>query len=238
MERVQKLIAKAGICSRRKAEELIAEGKVKVNGITVSLGDQAEETDKILVNGSPLKIEPKVYYMLNKPKKLISTVRDLYGRKTVMTLLPKKLRIYPVGRLDRDATGLLLFTNDGDFANRIMHPSNEVDKTYIAVLDKPFNSKDAQTLAEGIKIDKMLVKGKIIKLDKATIAITIHSGLNKVVKRICKSLGYYVRKLHRTHLGNLALDVETGSYRELDKKDRELIFSKAKISRQTFQEQS
>lgn len=235
MERVQKIIAESGLCSRRKAEELIEEGKVTVNGVTITIGDKADaQTDDIRVEGQHIHAESKVYYMLNKPKNYLCTSSDVYKRKTIHELLPKKLRIYSVGRLDRDATGLLLVTNDGEFANKITHPSHEVKKTYIAVLDNPFNPHDAKKLEEGIVIDKQKVTGEIILLDKKTIAITIHNGMNKVVKRICKHLGYYVRTLHRTHIGNLALDVLDGEYRELTDEDKELLFQTPEITKETF----
>ena len=176
MDRVQKIIAESGLCSRRKAEELIEDGKVTVNGVTITIGDKADkETDNICVEGQKIHIEEKVYYPLNKPKNYLCTSSDVYKRKTVLELVPKKKRVYSVGRLDRDATGLLLITNDGDFANNITHPSHEVKKTYIAVLDAPFKPSQAKILEEGIRLDKQLVKGKIVVLDKDTIAITIHS---------------------------------------------------------------
>lgn len=235
MDRVQKIIAESGLCSRRKAEELIEDGRVQVNGVTITIGDKADKNvDKIFVNGQQIVSEDKVYYMLNKPKNYLCTSSDVYKRKTILELLPKKQRVYSVGRLDRDATGLLLVTNDGDFANKVTHPSNEVKKTYIAVLDNPFNMKDANKLEEGIRIDRQLVVGKITPLDKQTIAITVHNGMNKVVKRICKEMGYYVRQLHRTHIGNLALDVMDGDYRVLTQEDMKLIFEEPTITKETF----
>jgi len=233
-ERVQKLISKAGICSRRKAELLIAEGKVFVNGKKISLGDKADTNDKIVVDGKKLVLEKQVYYMLNKPKRYITTSDDLFNRKKVLDLLPKKPRVYSIGRLDRDTTGILLFTNDGSFAQKVSHPSNEVSKTYIVILDKPFDENLKQKLEEGIVLDKKSVKSKVILLDKKTIAITLHVGIHKVVKRLMKSLGYYVKQLHRTHIGNLALDIDKGSFRELTEDDLKKIFEKPDISRETF----
>ena len=233
-ERVQKLISRAGICSRRKAELLIAEGKVFVNGKKISLGDKADTNDNIVVDGKKLVLEKQVYYMLNKPKRYITTSDDLFNRKKVLDLLPKKPRVYSIGRLDRDTTGILLFTNDGSFAQKVSHPSNEVSKTYIVILDKPFDENLKQKLEEGIVLDKKLVKSKVILLDKKTIAITLHVGIHKVVKRLMKSLGYYVKQLHRTHIGNLALDIDKGSFRELTEDDLKKIFEKPDISRETF----
>lgn len=235
MERVQKIIAESGLCSRRKAEDLIEQGKVTVNGIKITLGDKADRvTDIIKVDNKKIAVEEKVYYMLHKPKDYICTSSDVYGRKTVLSLVPKKKRVFSVGRLDRDATGLLLLTNDGEFANKITHPSHEIKKTYIAILDQPFKKSDAKKLEEGIKIDKQTVKGNILVLDKNTIAITIHSGMNKIVKRICKFLGYYVRELHRTHIGNLALDIPLGEFKELDANELQETLRKPQISKKTF----
>lgn len=237
-ERVQKIIAQSGLCSRRKAEDLIQEGKVTVNGVRITIGDKADwNTDEIKVDGTVLVREDKVYYMLNKPKRYITTSSDLFNRKTVLELVPRKKRVFSVGRLDRDATGLLLLTNDGEFANKITHPKYEVQKTYIAVLDKPFEKKDLNKIQKGILIDKHLVKAKAVILEKSTVAITLHVGLNKVVKRIFKELGYYVRTLHRTHIGNVAVDISQGSYRELKAEEMKKLFEKPNITKKTFFEE-
>jgi len=234
-DRVQKIIAQSGLCSRRKAEELIIDGKVTVNGITITIGDQADfDTDTIKVEGTILEKEKKVYYMLNKPKRYIATNDDMFDRKTVLELVPKKYRVFSVGRLDRDATGFLILTNDGDFANKITHPRYEIEKTYIAVLDKNISKKEKEYIEEGIKIDEQLVKAKIVILDKTTVAISVHVGLNKVVKRIFKAAGFYVQSLHRTHIGNLPLDVELGSFRNLEEDDRKKIFETPEITKETF----
>ncbi|MCF7799265.1 pseudouridine synthase [Candidatus Woesearchaeota archaeon] len=236
-ERVQKLIAQSGLCSRRKAEELIEQGKVKVNGKTITLGDKAKASDTILVNNEPIQKEKTVYYMLNKPKRYITTSDDMFNRKKVLDLLPKKPRVFAVGRLDRDATGLLLLTNDGDFANKVMHPSNGVGKTYIAVLDAPFRKEDAQKAKKGMLIDRSMVRATIIQLDKYTVAVTVHVGVHKVVKRLCKSLGYMVKHLHRTHIGSLAVDVNDGEWRHLTKEDMQKVFTKQTITKKTFLEE-
>ncbi len=234
-DRVQKIIAQSGLCSRRKAEELIIDGKVTVNGITITIGDQADfDTDTIKVEGTILEKEKKVYYMLNKPKRYIATNDYMFDRKTVLELVPKKYRVFSVGRLDRDATGFLILTNDGDFANKITHPRYEIEKTYIAVLDKNISKKEKEYIEEGIKIDEQLVKAKIVILDKTTVAISVHVGLNKVVKRIFKAAGFYVQSLHRTHIGNLPLDVELGSFRNLEEDDRKKIFETPEITKETF----
>jgi 23S rRNA pseudouridine2605 synthase len=235
IERVQKIIASAGICSRRKAEEVIQEGKVKVNGQTITLGDKANaKIDKVEVNGKLIQPSEKIYYMLHKPKRYITTSVDMYGRKKVTDLVPLNPRVFSVGRLDRDSTGFLILTNDGEFANLVTHPSNKVEKTYIAILDKPFERKHKEQLERGIIIEKHKVKPKIVQLDKNTVAVTLHVGIHKVVKRILKEVGFYVRQLHRTHIGSLALDVEVGTYRLLTKEDIRQIFIKNKITKKTF----
>ncbi len=233
-KRVQQIIAQSGLCSRRKAEELIEDGQVSVNGVTITIGDKAKETDQIIVNGQEIEKEPQAYYMLNKPARYITTSDDMYGRKKVLDLVPKKPRVFAVGRLDRDATGLLLLTNDGTFANKIMHPSNGIGKTYIAILDTPFKKSDIQKASKGVYIERTLVKAQIIQLDKNTVAITVHVGIHKVVKRVCKELGYMVKHLHRTHVGGLAVDVEDGQYRKLSSEDTKKIFSKEEITKDTF----
>lgn len=237
IERVQKIIASSGVCSRRKAEELIDQGKVKVNGRIISLGDKADsELDKIEVNDKLIQPTKRIYYMLHKPKRYITTSQDMYDRKKVTDLVPANPRVFSVGRLDRDSTGFLILTNDGEFANLITHPSNQVEKTYIAILDKPFEKKHKEQLERGIILEKHKVVPKIVQLDKNTVAITLHVGIHKVVKRILKEVGFYVRQLHRTHIGSLALDIEVGSYRELTSDDIKKIFTKPKITKKTFLE--
>ena len=237
VERVQKIIASSGLCSRRKAEELISEGKVKVNGVLITLGDKADaQNDKIEVNGKLIHVDKKVYYMLHKPKRYITTSVDMYGRKKVTDLVPANPRVFSVGRLDRDSTGFLILTNDGDFANLVTHPSNGVEKTYIAILDKPFEKKHREMLEHGVVIEKHKIVPKVVQLDKNTVAVTLHIGIHKVVKRLLKEIGFYVKQLHRTHIGSLALDVEVGGYRELEQKDLDLIVTKPNITKQTFLE--
>lgn len=236
-QRVQKIIAQSGLCSRRKAEELIEQGLVKVNDVVVSLGDQADErSDTISVNDKPLVLDKKIYYVVHKPKEYISSAKDHLGRKTVLGLVPKHPRVFSVGRLDKDTTGLLLLTNDGEFANRITHPRYETDKTYIAILDKEFERKDQERLKKGVRIEGKLVSATTISLQKKIVAITVHTGIHKVVKRLFKACGYYVKKLHRTHIGALALDVPVGMFRELSEQEKDAVFKKADITKQTFKE--
>ena len=235
MERVQKIIAASGLCSRRKAEELIEAGRVKVNGMTIEIGTKADpKTDKVTVDGQAIEQEQKVYYMLHKPRKYATTTADPFAKKKVVDLVPKKVRVYPVGRLDKDATGLLILTNDGMFANKIAHPSNSVPKTYIAVLKEPISPKQLKRLEDGVLVDGKTIKSQVVKLDKETVAITVHVGIHKIVKRLFKGVGSYVKHLHRTHIGNLALDIEESDWRTLTAEDKKALFAKPTISKETF----
>ena len=158
MERLQKRIAQAGVASRRKAEELIVAGKVKVNGKTITeLGTKVDNHDEIEVDGKIITMEDKEYYLLNKPRGVITTTDDDKNRKTVIDLIDTTSRIYPVGRLDYDTTGALLLTNDGEFANIMMHPANEIDKVYLAKLNGIIKGEQIQTLKKGVKLDNVVV---------------------------------------------------------------------------------
>lgn len=219
LERVQKILARAGLCSRRKCEQLIATGRVTVNGKTIKLGDKADaEIDDIRVDGKRVpKPEIKKYYVLNKPKGVLSTVFDPLGRPTVMQLIPQNVRVFPVGRLDRDAEGLILMTNDGELANKLMHPRYETQKTYHVTLTRNIERSDVEKLKKGV-----VVAGRLVVLDKVKvhtpvhIEITLHEGRKHVVKRIFRKLGYTVARLKRTKMANIALkDLPSGAYREL-----------------------
>ena len=167
MERLQKIIAQSGLTSRRKAEELIVNGKVKVNGkVVTELGTKVSSKDEITVNNKIIEKEDKEYYILNKPRGVVTTTKDEKGRKTVVDLIPTNTRIYPVGRLDYDTTGIILLTNDGDFTNILTHPNNEVDKVYIAKLKGIIKGEQIKKLEEGIKLDKKTVKASRVKLKK------------------------------------------------------------------------
>lgn len=234
-ERVQKIIASSGLCARRKAEELIEQGRVQVNGVTITLGDKADsENDIILVDGAEIQPSEKVYFLLHKPKDYITTTNDPYAKKKVIDLVPNKTRVFPIGRLDKDATGLLILTNDGDFANKVAHPTHGVVKTYIAVLKEPIRPGQVKKLTTGVIIDGKTIKSKAIQLEKNTVAITVHIGVHKIVKRLFKAVGSYVKHLHRTHIGSLALDIEQGECRELTEEDKKLIFRPPQLSKDTF----
>jgi 23S rRNA pseudouridine2605 synthase len=221
-ERVQKLITAAGLASRREAEEWIAQGRVQVNGKTIKLGDQATVKDEITVNGAPIEFPKKLYFVLHKPKGYVTTRDDkIYKKQTVMELIPVDERIYPVGRLDKDTTGVLLFTNDGDFANRVMHPSYETKKTYIATLETPFDRRHVRTLEEGVRLKEGIVRCSVRVLTPRKIEITLHQGFNHVVKRVMKEVGYWVTDLARVRVGSVKLDIPLGAYRPLTSKEIE-----------------
>jgi pseudouridine synthase len=222
-ERVQKIISNSGYCSRRKAEELIEKGKVKVNGKKIKLGDKATATDKITINNQELQKDEKVYIMLNKPKGYECTLKE--GTKNILKLVQIPIRVYPVGRLDKLSEGLLLLTNDGDFSNKITHPNKKVNKTYIAKLDKQFDKKDKPKLEKGVRLRYAKVKPKIYPIDKKTIRIVLHEGQKHVIKRMMFKFGYFVKQLTRTKIGNLKLDVKKGKWRFLTEKDMKKIFS-------------
>lgn len=234
-EKLQKRIANLGYCSRRKAEELIKNGKVKVNGKVVDkIGTRVTLEDKINVEGKNLIEKPKLYYLLNKPRKVITSISDNLGRTTVIDLINCKERIYPIGRLDYDTTGILLLTNDGDFANLLMHPKNNIEKTYLAKLNKIFSMDDYFNLKKGIIINGKKVnisKIKIRKKDKekntSFVEITIHEGRNHIVKNIFKEMGYDVLKLKREKYGFLTLgNLKSGEYRKLTKYEVERFYRK------------
>ena len=234
MERLQKVIAQAGIASRRKAEELIKDGKVKVNGeVKKELGTKVSESDKVEVNNKPIEKETKEYYLLNKPRGVITTTNDEHGRKTVTDLIETSARIYPVGRLDYDTTGAILLTNDGEFANILMHPSNKIDKVYLAKLEGIIKGEQINALKNGIMLDDVLVKASRVKLKKVNqenstsmVEITIHEGKNHQVKRMFESVGFHVEKLTRERIGIFDINnLKSGQYRKLTPKEVQIIYS-------------
>lgn len=235
MERLQKVIANYGYCSRRKAEELIKNGKVYVNGEKITeLGIKVAGDDEIVVENKLIKEQKKVYYLLNKPQGVISSASDEKGRTTVVDLIKTNLRIYPIGRLDYDTTGLLILTNDGKLANKLMHPSKEIEKVYVAKLDKIISMEDFYNLKKGIEIEgrkvyptKLKIKAKDKIKDTCLIEIGIIEGRNHIVKKIFNKLGYDVVKLKRESYDFLTLDnLKSGEYRELSIKEVKKLYSK------------
>lgn len=233
MERLQKLIAQSGVCSRRKAEELILEGKVKVNGKTVrELGVKASPSDRITVSGKPIAREEKVYYVLNKPKGCITSVKDDKDRPTVMDYVPASPRVFPVGRLDWDTSGVLLLTNDGEFANKMMHPRYHLPKTYEINLQGMLTDEDVRLLRKGFSYKgekfapaKVFIKNKDYARDRMLLDLTIYEGHNHQVKKMMEALGHSVRRLNRSRFGFVEVrDLRPGEYRRLKPYDmRRLI---------------
>ncbi len=222
-ERLQKILSSRGLASRRAAEELIKAGKVTVNGLTASLGDQADpDTDEIRVEGKLLPRQQEfVYILLNKPRGYVTTLSDEKGRPNAAQLVADcGVRVYPVGRLDMDSEGLLLFTNDGEFANRLMHPREEVKKVY-AVWTRGYVPGAEKRLAQPIELDGYRIKKPLVKLlqaqgDRARFLVTIHEGRNRQVRRMCQAAGMEVSKLRRIQEGSLKLgDLPLGSWRYL-----------------------
>lgn len=225
MERLQKVIARAGVASRRKAEQLIVEGKVKVNGkVVTELGVKVSPQDRIEVDDIPLEREEPVYYLLYKPRGVISSVKDEKGRKVVTDFFKHvNKRIYPIGRLDYDTSGLLLLTNDGEFANLLMHPRYEIEKVYIAkVKGIPAREKIKQ-LEKGVALEDGVTapaKAKVLSIDKrkqtAIVELRIHEGRNRQVRRMFEAIGHPVLKLKRERYAFLDLKgLNPGDYREL-----------------------
>lgn len=225
LERLQKVIAHAGIASRRKAEELILDGRVKVNGNVVKeLGVKVGSSDKIEVNGVPLEREEPVYFLLYKPRGVISSVSDDKGRKVVTDYFTHiEQRIYPVGRLDYDTSGVLLLTNDGEFANLLMHPSSEVEKVYVAKVKGVPSKEKLRTLERGVHLEDgktAPAKVKLLSVDKKTqtsiVELIIHEGRNRQVRRMFDAIGHPVLKLKRERYGTLNLHgLNAGESKEL-----------------------
>lgn len=237
MERLQKLIAESGYTSRRKAEELIKEGKVKVNGkIVKELGTKASFGDEILVEGNLIEYEEKEYFLFYKPRGVLSTTKDDKGRKTVLDYFDDvEKRIYPVGRLDYDTTGILLLTNDGEFANLMMHPKNKIDKLYVAKVKGIVTKEEINTLKKGVMLDNKKIypsRVKLKKLDKnkltSIVEITVHDGVNHEVKRLMESINHEIIKLKREVYGFLTLDnLKSGEKRVLSKKEVKKLYNMA-----------
>lgn len=235
MERLQKVIADFGIASRRKAEEMIKSGRVEVNGeLITELGTKVSKSDIITVDGASINKEiNKVVYLLNKPREVICSVTDDKNRKTVVDLIRTNERIYPIGRLDYDTTGLILLTNDGELANILMHPKNNIEKKYVVKINGILNAEQYKRIKKGIKIDERKVEVdylKTRKIDKknntSIIEISIHEGRNHIIRRLFESLHYDVLKLSRVSYAFLSLDdLKSGEYRELSLKEIKTLYS-------------
>ena len=235
MERLQKVIANSGFCSRRKAEEYIAKGKVYVNGVKiVEQGKKVNYEDDIIVDGHPIKSkEEKEYYLLYKPQGVISSVKDEKQRKTVVDLITTNARIYPVGRLDYNTTGLLLLTNDGELTSILSHPSHRVEKIYLTKVEGIITPQEFMRLKKGIMIDGRIVIPTYVKIkvknkeeNTTSLYLGIEEGRNHIVKRIMKELGHEVKKLKRETYGFLNLaGLKCGEYRKLTIKEVKTLYS-------------
>lgn len=238
MERLQKVIANLGYTSRRKAEELILAGKVKVNGETVKeLGTKVKNSDTIQVENTILDNNKNYeYYLLNKPREVISSVKDECGRKTVVELINTSERIYPIGRLDYDTTGIILLTNDGNLASKLMHPSSNIEKKYIAKVNGLVTGYEIKKLREGVIIDgkkthraKVNLKSYDKKSDKSLVEIIIHEGRNHQVRKMFEAINHDVLKLKREKYANLDLTgLKPGEYRKLSNKEIAILYSLVK----------
>lgn len=229
--RINKFLAQGGTCSRREAEKYIVAGAVTINGkVVTDLSYKVAPSDLVKFNGQTIRGEKKKYILLNKPKDFITTTSDEKGRKTVMQLVENACseRIYPVGRLDRNTTGLLLFTNDGDLAKKLVHPKHGVRKIYHATLDKKLAKHHLKAIADGLTLeDGPAPVDKVSYIEGAShdqVGIELHIGRNRIVRRIFESLGYDVVRLDRVVFGNLTKkDLKRGSWKHLDKKELELL---------------
>src|SRR5688572_20701331 len=229
---LNKFVAHAGVCSRRDAAELVKSGKVSVNGQTITEpGFKVSDKDDVSVQGKKISMSRNlVYILLNKPKDFLTTTDDPQGRKTVMDIVKKATqeRVYPIGRLDRNTTGVLLLTNDGELAQKLSHPSYEIRKIYEVKLDKPLVKKDFDTLVNGITLEDGFIAPDLLAYadpkDKSVIGIEIHSGRNRIVRRIFEQLGYDVRNLDRVMYANLTKkNVDRGKWRFLTEKEVRLL---------------
>ena len=238
MERVSKVISNSGYTSRRGAEELIKEGKVLINGVVAMLGDKVNNNDVIMVNGKVIN-QNNVnyeYYLLNKPRGVVSTSNDEKGRKTIVDLIDTKARIYPVGRLDYDTTGAIILTNDGNLTNKLTHPKYNIDKVYLAKVEGILTGNDIHKLEMGVKIDnykthpaKVKLKSFNKKNNSSMVLLTIHEGHNHEVKKMFEVIGFKVNKLTRLSFAGLDVkNLKSGEYRKLSLKEVQKLYSLVK----------
>lgn len=230
--RINKFLAAAGVASRRECDRLIAEGKVTVNGKIAALGLELKESDEVFVEGRRVVIQKNEYYILNKPKGYICSVSDDKGRKTVMDLMPANAgRIYPVGRLDYDSEGLLILTTDGELAQKLTHPSNEVPKTYLVKIEGTLTEAALNPIRSGIEIDGVMskkCKAHIVETNKSytKVHITITEGKNREVRKMFAAIGKEVQLLKRIKVGELTLrGLDRGAYRKLSKPEIDYLYS-------------
>lgn len=223
--RLNRYIANSGVCSRREADKLIARGLVTVNGqVVTEMGQQVKRNDEVRFEGKKLNPEAKVYILINKPKNMVTTTSDPEGRRTVLDLIEEACeeRVYPVGRLDRNTTGVLLMTNDGDLSKKLTHPSSEIRKIYHVFLNKPLEKEHLSLIKKGIELEDGIIQPDEVSyadpIDTTQVGIVIHSGRNRIVRRIFEHLGYTVEKLDRVYFAGLTKkNLPRGKWRFLSK---------------------
>ncbi len=222
-ERIQKVLAAAGVASRRAVEEMVAEGRISVNGQPARLGQRIDpEHDAVEVDGVPVGLRTDlVYYLLNKPPGVVTTASDPQGRPTVVAMVPSEPRVFPVGRLDADSEGLLLLTNDGGLTHRLTHPSFGVDKEYLAHVEGRPGRGSLRRLREGVELDDGMARAVAVSLpEPSVIRIVVHEGRNRLVRRMCEAIGHPVIRLVRTRIGPLAdRRLPPGEWRELSQSE-------------------
>lgn len=226
--RINKYIASCGVCSRRNAENIILEGRIKINGkVETDLGVKVKKEDTVELDGKEISVaQEKIYIMLNKPKGYITTSKEQFGRKSALDLLDISQRVFAVGRLDMDSEGLLLFTNDGDFANSIIHPTKHIAKTYEVELKSEMPSVNIEKLEQGVDIGGYITKPSIVeKVDNKKLIITIYEGKNRQVRKMCEAVNNKVVNLKRLAIGGLNLGtLKVGKYRHITEKELNKIF--------------
>ncbi|MCL1924144.1 MAG: rRNA pseudouridine synthase [Defluviitaleaceae bacterium] len=223
--RLQKYISLCGIASRREAEKLIAQGFFSVNGEKAIIGNNVLENDIVTFKGKQIKPQKYVYYKLNKPVGYITSVKDQFGRKTVLDIMPKEIAIFPVGRLDYNTSGILILTNDGDLANNLMHPSLEKPKTYLVQTSNILEDKKLKQIEKGVFIDGYkTMPAKITVCGKAEFELTIKEGKNRQVRKMIEAVGSSVVKLHRKSISGIDVsDLKTGEFKHLTKEELERL---------------
>lgn len=224
--RLNKYIAESGFCSRRKADELISQKRVTINKSIAELGMEVNDGDVVKIDGEKVKVDTDYeYYLLNKPKKVVCTNSDQFGRPIAVNYIKSKKRLFTYGRLDYMTEGLILVSNDGDTYNKVMHPRKKLYKTYIAKLDKPITEKDLGRLEKGILIDgKKTAPAKIKKIDEAEVKVSIYEGKNRQIRKMFENLHYDVKELKRVTVGEFKLGtLKSGEYRKLTEEEIEYI---------------
>ena len=229
-ERLQKVLARAGIASRRASEEMIQAGRVTINGQIAALGDKVADSDRIELDGIPVLRDPNlVHYLLHKPRDVVSTASDTENRQTVVDLVPSAIRVYPVGRLDADSEGLIILTNDGDLTHRLTHPSFGVPKEYLVHVEGIPQRSALRSLREGIQLeDGMTAPAQVSMPDQRLLKITIPEGRNRQVRRMCAAIGHPVVRLVRVRIGPITdSSLTAGSWRELTNEEVRSLYQAA-----------